>query len=224
MQAAVEARAASRATEKTVPVLAPLGESVILRCEQEEYLGDGRIFSYFHRGKFVYVQLWEKWLVWQGHNWSVDINAKQAKEAVDKVAQEYLRIASIFSEQLKDPELSKEDRESLESRKKRMVTRAKRCRKRDRLIVLDFAHTGADPLSIEGTELDADPWLLGCANGVIDLRTCEHRAGKPEDYITKACATEWQGLDADGKPFLDFLHQMLGTPELVGRSPCGSVD
>ena len=214
MQAAVESRAAQRAKKEAAVVLAPLSETAVLRCEQEEFLGDGKIYSYLNRNKFVYVQLQEKWLYWKGHHWAFDVNIKRAKEAVDVVAQEYLRVAWLLKNQ-ETPTMEKDEKEELAKKRQRLFARAKRCRRRDRLTVLDFAHTGADPLSIDGEELDADPWLLGCANGVIDLRSCEHRPGRPDDYITKACSTDWQGLEADGQPFLDFLLQMFGTQEMV---------
>jgi putative DNA primase/helicase len=40
-------------------------------------------------------------------------------------------------------------------------------------------------MAISPAALDADPWLLGCPNGVLDLRTGELRESRPEDYITK---------------------------------------
>jgi len=33
--------------------------------------------------------------------------------------------------------------------------------------------------------IDADPWLLNCANGTLDLRTMELREHNPDDLITK---------------------------------------
>jgi P4 family phage/plasmid primase-like protien len=44
------------------------------------------------------------------------------------------------------------------------------------------------PLSDAGDKWDAAPWLLGVRNGVVDLRTGELRAGRPEDRITLQCA------------------------------------
>ena len=215
MEAAIQARSNSRKKQVEAIKKEPLSESVVLRCEQEEFVGDAKIFSHLHRDKLLYVQAWEKWLYWQGHSWAVDINAKRSKEAVDAVAQEYIRVAFLLSRRLDEASLEKEEKAVLEAQKKNLLARAKRCRRRDRTTVLDFAHTGQDPLSIDGPELDADPWLLGCANGVIDLRTCEWRHGLPSDYITRAASTEWQGPDADGTPFLLFLRQMLGDEELV---------
>ena len=36
-------------------------------------------------------------------------------------------------------------------------------------------------------------WLvLGVANGVVDLRTGEHRPGRPDDYLLRCCPVEWK--------------------------------
>jgi putative DNA primase/helicase len=41
-----------------------------------------------------------------------------------------------------------------------------------------------EPLADAGDGWDADPWLLGAPNGVVDLRTGKLRPGRPEDRIT----------------------------------------
>ncbi len=40
------------------------------------------------------------------------------------------------------------------------------------------------PIADKGDGWDADPWLLGCENGVVDLRTGTLRPGRPGDRIT----------------------------------------
>ena len=46
----------------------------------------------------------------------------------------------------------------------------------------------AEPhLPITSDQLDADPWLLNCPNGTIDLRICELRPHRREDFCTKIC-------------------------------------
>lgn len=42
------------------------------------------------------------------------------------------------------------------------------------------------PVVITGEMVDAQPMLLGCANGEAGLRTGRHRPGRPENWITKA--------------------------------------
>jgi putative DNA primase/helicase len=40
-------------------------------------------------------------------------------------------------------------------------------------------------LAVSPQALDADPWILSCANGLVDLRTGQMRPGRLEDLVTK---------------------------------------
>jgi putative DNA primase/helicase len=39
---------------------------------------------------------------------------------------------------------------------------------------------------LKHSEWDTNPYLLGCANGVVDLRTGQLRDGRPEEYLTRS--------------------------------------
>lgn len=216
MRDAVAVRAKERAPEPAPPP-APLTESMVLALERENYLGDAKLYVHLHRGTVVYVHLWEKWLTWSGHYWTLDINSHHSMAKVELVAREYLRVAGIFHsllDKFKNPDLSESEEDVLTKQRDALLARAKRCRGKDRKAILEYVHTGAsEPLSITGDELDKDPYLMACANGVIDLRTQEHRPGRPDDFITRASPTEWQGMEADAAPFLDFLLHILGDSE-----------
>jgi putative DNA primase/helicase len=69
--------------------------------------------------------------------------------------------------------------------------------------------TDYENLGIEGSEWDADPWLLAVTNGVLDLRSGQLREGKPEDMLTRLAPTEWQGLDAPAPRWEQFVHEVL---------------
>lgn len=45
--------------------------------------------------------------------------------------------------------------------------------------------------TVDESMIDADPWLLNCLNGTVDLRTGELKAHEPSDYITKLCPVEY---------------------------------
>jgi P4 family phage/plasmid primase-like protien len=67
-------------------------------------------------------------------------------------------------------------------------------------------------------KLDTNPYLVGFSNGVLDLRTCEFRDGKPEDYIYKTCGYNYQEFDEDDPEVLevkDFLFKLF--PRDVSR-------
>ena len=64
--------------------------------------------------------------------------------------------------------------------------------------------------------MDADPYLLGCDNGVIDLRTCKFRKGRPEDMVSLsvgyAYPEEWD--DAPAEEVLLFVCQIYPIEEV----------
>src|SRR5262249_16756302 len=72
-------------------------------------------------------------------------------------------------------------------------------------------------------ELDADPWLLNCPNGTLDLRPGKAHEHRPADLITKLCPTKlvpklpaprWEAFLReifDGKQdLIAYLQRLLG--------------
>ena len=80
---------------------------------------------------------------------------------------------------------------------------------------LKFTLANADPLITKPDVWDVDPWLLGVANGVVDLKTGEHRSGRPSDFIRRACPVEWKGLDEPAPVWERSLSEILGAYEGV---------
>ncbi len=74
--------------------------------------------------------------------------------------------------------------------------------------VLTFAMSEHN-IGITGEIWDADRWLLGIKNGVIDLRTGQLRDGYPIDYIRSVSPTEWTGLNALCPRFEKFLQEIF---------------
>src|SRR5262245_15621797 len=71
-------------------------------------------------------------------------------------------------------------------------------------------------VAVRPEDLDADPWLLNCDNGTLDLRTGELRPHRREDLLTKLCPTPY---DPDAKCPLweaSLLRIFTGDPDLVG--------
>lgn len=63
-------------------------------------------------------------------------------------------------------------------------------------------------LHIRREALDANDFMLGCPNGVVDLATSTFRPGKPEDLITRQTRAEWDE-SAKCPSWVDFLHRSL---------------
>jgi putative DNA primase/helicase len=62
---------------------------------------------------------------------------------------------------------------------------------------------------VEPDQLDADPWLFNCPNGVIDLRTGLAREHRREDLITKLSPIAYDP-SAQASRFLQFLLECMG--------------
>src|SRR5262249_22206341 len=72
---------------------------------------------------------------------------------------------------------------------------------------------------IAQSELDRDPFLLACPNGVLDLKTGVLRAAQPEDLITKLFPVPYESDAPEPKKWLAFLSEIFEEPE---RGPMSS--
>jgi P4 family phage/plasmid primase-like protien len=54
-------------------------------------------------------------------------------------------------------------------------------------------------------KLDQDPYVLGFNNGVYDLRSCEFRPGRPEDYISTITGYDYKEYKHSDKEIFDIL-------------------
>ena len=76
------------------------------------------------------------------------------------------------------------------------------------------AHIVEHPLAISGDEIDQQPWLLPCANGVIDLRTGELSDGRPGDWLVKSSPVAFPGFHAECPEWEKFLESILPDEEV----------
>lgn len=178
-------------------------------CLGQNELGDGRLFAALHRGKFLFDASSGCWLSWAGHYWQRDIEGR-ALAAVEDVALAYAKEIAALVRQL----ASASDEGLAASLKtqvrllNRRLDRLRAVRGRANTLTMCATLPEGAPV-ITGDKLDADPWRLACANGVVDLRSGEHRPGRASDYITKASPTLWLGLDALAPTWETFLLEIM---------------
>lgn len=82
---------------------------------------------------------------------------------------------------------------------------------------LEWSHRiGEHSLSILGDDIDLHPWLLACPNGVLDLRTGRFSPGRPRDYLLRAIAVPWLGIDCPCPTWDAFFADIhLGDQEII---------
>lgn len=211
----VEARIAEEAEAYPVKVEAngngKISSRYIEQCLGANQLGMGLLYSTLLKDRLVYNNAGAKWLRWAGHSWEPDL-MQTAYAATEDVVDRLLEETVVLSEWIATA-LQQKDKTRAEELAKRRDTIYKRVHQlrddRGRNACIKFARTCREPLAIRGDELDRSPMFLGCANGVIDLRTGECFAGQPGQWISKASPVEWCGLDAPATKFEAWIREVL---------------
>lgn len=114
------------------------------------------------------------WLAWDGERWRAG-DAEVMRRAKDTAGAIYAEAA----------------REKDDARRQALAKWAAASESAPHLkAMVELARTELG-VQVDVTALDADPWLLGVANGVVNLRTGRLRAARREDLITKCVAAAY---------------------------------
>lgn len=139
-------------------------------------MGNAERLAARFRGHVRYCYARRKWLLWQGTHWAWDEGA-----GIQELAKYVVR--DIYEEAAACPS---------EKGRKAIAKHALASEKSGRISAMLTLAQSEPGIPVTLAELDADPWLLNCGNGTVDLRTGELRPHRPEDLITKTT-----GLDFD---------------------------
>ncbi|MBF0498985.1 MAG: hypothetical protein HQM09_02530 [Candidatus Riflebacteria bacterium] len=157
--------------------------------------GDAKLFIHFFRGKYCYDHAAGRWHVYAGHSWAED-RMEAIQDGFPTLVNVYKREIFRVVDVLTGTKCDKDEEKKLTEYKKELFKRIKNLQSVSwREAVLKLARAGTDGLGITGDEWDQIPLLLGCRNGVVDLRDGSRRDGRPSDYIKKAVPHDWKGID-----------------------------
>lgn len=220
--AAMAARVEARKEEEAVSLKKAPVESVtpdfVAKCARFSEKGDGILHSALYQGKYVHVPELKTWFAWAGHNWE-QTHIHDVEASVEDVGTKYKEVAAHYrkeAQQAKDAD-DKATAERLSSAADQMDKRASALNSsRGVNACIKFTLSNkTDPLIARPDVWDTDPFLLGVANGVVDLRTGELRDGRPTDYMRRACSVEWKGLDAPARRWEQSLSEIIGAADGV---------
>ncbi|KCZ96569.1 ATPase, partial [Hyphomonas polymorpha PS728] len=195
-------------------------ESSILAAKRtlgEAFGGDtfnGHAFADAHHGRLIYVPEAKTWLAFDGARWTpTDPGAYMQKFASDEM------IRAVKAE------IRSTHRGKALSEQKTILLRVKA---RQTAALASAAELPT--LRVKAAMLDADPWLMGVPNGVLDLRRGRLVPAKPSQRITKQASAPFDP-DAPCPQWLAFLKRALPDPDMrafvrraVGYSLIGVVD
>lgn len=132
---------------------------------------------------------------------------------MEKVALVYLQEVYALGEKIKEAEKAEEkDRaKKYRERRKLFLRRVERLRSRRGMDnCRHMATIGEHALVVDADRLDNNPWILACANGVIDLKNGKLRPGNQDDLVTRACPVEYPGDKAVFPVFEKFMDDITG--------------
>lgn len=118
--------------------------------------------------KVRYNHKHKEWLIWNCHHWRPDRN-----EEIRRKASEHVRLWQSEALAIRDLE-----------QKTEVAKFTLRLEKSAALGTIVDLSRSMLPIADSGDNWDRAEFLVGCPNGVIDLRTGELRAGNPDDRIT----------------------------------------
>lgn len=155
-------------------------------------LGAAEAFAHRYGDQIRYDHLRERWLVWDTHRWRPD-----ATREVCRLAHAHARSWQAEAVTVADQAA----RETLSA----FTMRLERRSGIDNMISMANALL---PIADDGKEWDTNDWLLGCHNGVVDLKTGVRRDGLPADRMTMQMGCEYQ-IAALCPRWILFLEQIF---------------
>jgi putative DNA primase/helicase len=163
-------------------------------------IGNARRLVERHGQDLRYVHAWKKWVIWRGDHWSVDECG-----TIDELAKETVESIHADAQQETD-----------DARRTHLRKHALKSAAADRLQALvRVARTEGSVVALP-KEFDADPWLLGVTNGVIELKTQSFREARREDFVTKRARVNFD-RSAQCPRWIEFLNAIMGgDQELIG--------
>ena len=162
--------------------------------EPRTELGYAKRLAHVYGDRLRYVAAWRRWLIWDGRRWAADDTgqaARWAKSIARQVTADALAVSG-------------------DDRSLNLARRGESSAAVKGALTLAGTETG---IVVTPDQLDADPFLLNCHNGTLDLRTGQLRAHEPADLLTKMAGAPWQP-GAAGPEFARFLSRIQPDPQM----------
>jgi putative DNA primase/helicase len=156
-------------------------------------LGNARRLAKRYGEDIRYIYEWGKWIICNDGRWEVDNDGAIMRLAKETTEAMYSEALELENKDERDALLKHAIKSQGEARLKAMVTLAQ----------------SEVEIALSAQKLDADPWLLGVQNGVIELKTGKFRKALRQDLITKRANVHFD-QNAKCPEWLKFLDKVMG--------------
>jgi putative DNA primase/helicase len=163
--------------------------------EPKTELGYAKRLVKVYGDRLRFVPAWNRWLVWDGQRWAHD-STGQTQRWMKAIARR------LTADAIAEPD---------EQKCKAAMSLARRAESAAGIRgALTLASTEKGVV-VTPDDLDADPFLLNCTNGTLDLRTGELHDHNPADMLTKMTGAAYRP-DAKGPEWRKFLTRVQPDP------------
>ena len=155
-------------------------------------LGNARRLVERHGRDLRYVPAWKCWQVWDGQRWGRDDTGEVVRRAKE-TATSMLAEASAGAD---------------EDRRKVLAKHALKTEGDPRIRAMISLAASEPGIPVSPADMDTDALLLNVSNGTLELRTCELRAHRREDLLTKLVPVAYDP-EALSPTWLSFLQRSM---------------
>jgi putative DNA primase/helicase len=137
--------------------------------------GNAKRLVAHHGADLRFCHQWKSWVHWDGRRWVRDVTGEVVRRAK-------ATIRAFLHEALKEADAKL---------KKQLVAFALHSESAERIKAMITLAQSEPGIPVIPTDLDADPWLLNCRNGTIDLRSGSLRPHDRKNLITKLAPVDY---------------------------------
>lgn len=146
--------------------------------------------SYREQVRFCFA--WGKWLVWDGTRWQIDSGGAVMRMAMAIADQVWMDAKGNLTKEIVNFAVKTSGHGSLKA----------------------MQNLAAADVPVSVADLDANPWLLNCPNGTVDLRSGTLKPHRREDNLTNRCPTDFNP-DASSYNWDRFLEGLFGDSSVI---------
>ena len=141
------------------------------------------------------------WLAWHGHRWRPDRDQEIRRLWLKALGERYSEALRITDSEMRE----------------RTIASIMAAGATDDAIAAGLRITASmKPVATSGDAWDPDPWILGCENGLVDLRTGALQVGRPEDMVSRSTRLDYDARATCPRWDRFLLEVFARDEELIG--------
>jgi len=166
-------------------------------------------------GDIRYVYERKQFICWNGNRWETDKGSALTHQRMLEVADFYKKKATGLSKQAQEAP-GTDQAKHLHKAADVVVKWADQCRNKNRLDAMLGLMQRDTRFLIGANQLDSNPWLVGVANGVVDLKKGLLRQDSKQEYVLKRCPVAFNP-NARAPRWDQFIQEITSSPGTLSQ-------